>query len=137
MRLLRSHISGIMVLKSECVDDGEGLRKMKSARHTTRWPVWAGTLLVIAGVFSLSTASRRPYLSDTDSAWHISKASKMSKSVFSDSDRWLQSRPVEIGRATDLSILRASPSVVQEGVEPPISQIDPRNHHFRSPPTSC
>jgi hypothetical protein len=109
---------------------------VKSVRQINRWPLLTATLLAVAGVLSLSFASRRPYLSDSGSAWHISKASKMSKSVFYEPNQSFQAQPVEAERVHELSLRRVSPLAVQEDIAPYIPQIDPRNHHFRSPPTS-
>ena len=109
---------------------------MRSARQINRWPFLAGTLLVVAGVLFLSTATRKPYRTSGDSTWHISKAGKMTKSAFYASDGGLQARLVEADRTDDLSFRSASPLAVHEDVEPYISQVDPRNYHFRSPPAS-
>ena len=109
---------------------------MKSALQINRWPLVAATLLVATGVLALSTASRRPYVGPGDVTWHISKASKMSKSVFFDSGGLFMVRPVEAERVNDLSVRRVFPLVVQEDIAPYIPEVDPRNHHFRSPPTA-
>ena len=109
---------------------------MRSAHQINRWPLLTGTLLVVAGVLFLSAATRKPYRTSGDFTWHISKAGKMSKSALYVSDGELQARLVEADRINDLSFRHTSPLALHEDVELYIPQVDPRNYHFRSPPTS-
>ena len=94
-------------------------------------------LLLLAGVFVLSTATRRPCLQVRTGPWHLWKAGHMTKSEGHETCK-LRVTAEARTRQTAPEESPASPPAIyfpHEETIPPILSLVDQIRHFRSPPT--
>lgn len=102
---------------------------IKRAHPLCRSVFAVGVVLIVVGVVALSTASRRPYHSQSGVTWHISKASRMSQSASHHSTR--------VQKTETRSLEAVEPVVAARWPEETPRRTFPvaiRARHFRSPP---
>ena len=102
---------------------------IKRAHPLCRLVFAAGVVVIVVGVVTLSTATRRPYYSQASVTWHMSKASRMSESAPQGLVHALKTEP----RSDE----RVEPKAAARWPEQPPRRTFPaaiQAHHFRSPP---
>lgn len=101
----------------------------KRAHPLYRCCVTAAALVVLVGVVALSTASRKPYLSQNSVTWHTSKASRMIASACREPNQ-VQKTEVRNSAIVESPATAARPEATPPRILPVAFRVD----HPRSPP---
>ena len=103
---------------------------VKHASPMSRGLLVAGAMVTLAGVLSLSTASRVPYHSARTLNWHTFKVSRMSETARRGPERVSQNAARENKRADTAEVAACRP----QRQTPRILQLAFQARRFRSPP---
>jgi len=92
----------------------------------------AGIVLLLVGMFALSTATRRPFLRPCTGLWHTCKAGHLTESK---QHRSSVTKATEVAEDVGAETEAAATSYVPcEEVLPTALSLIVHKHHFRSPP---